>query len=288
MIFSELTEGLFNYSKYGGMRSMENDWKEVKLGDISTMKFGKKPKKSEGVYKGYPFFSGHKVVGSNEKYLHTEPELVVVARGATGTGDVKISPPKSFITNASIVVTLNEDIADKKFYYYYLQTRNLRSISSGAKKPRITITNLKKCKVKIPPLLEQKKIGSILSTFDRKIKRNNETSETLEEAGQAIFRHWFMEFEFPNEDDKPYKSNGGEFTNTKWGSMPEGWSVGKYTDIVDVVCGATPKKTTKEYWDGNMPLFTPRDVENTPYVSKTEKHITKLGLSKSKDRKSVV
>lgn len=242
---------------------MQNKWKEVELGDISTIKLGTNSNKGENNF--YP-----------------EPELVIIAKGFGDIGKVKISPPESLITNSSIVLKLNEDIADKKFYYYYLQTRNLRNITSDSKRPQMMIKNLKKLKVKIPPLIEQQKIVSILSTFDNKIKQNNKMCKALEKAVQAIYERWFMDFEFPDKADKPYKSNGGEFVDNNWGRLPKGWRVGKYTDIIDVVGGATPKMTTKEYWGGDIPLFRPGDFQETPYVSETEKCITKLGLRKSK------
>lgn len=248
---------------------MENEWKVVNLGDISTMKFGKGQKKCMD-----------KGVRRSEKCFYPEPELIVIARGVADTGDVKISPPRSFISNASIIVRLKENVADKRFYYYYLKTRNLRSISSSLKKPRITIANLKKVKVKMPPLVEQKKIGLILSTFDNKIKQNIKMSKALEKICQAIFKHWFIDFEFPNDDGKPYKSYRGEFINTKWGLLPKGWRVGKYTEIVDAIKGTSLENMEKEYWGGDLPLYTSKDVRKTSYVSNTHKSITKSGLSK--------
>lgn len=200
---------------------MVNKWKEVELGDISTMKFGKKSEKGKDNF-------------------YSESELLVIAKGVDDIGKVKISRPKSPVTNSSIVIKLNEDIADKKYYYYYLKARNLKNISGDSKKSQITIRNLKKFKVKMPPLVEQQKIAHILSTFDNKIKRGNRFSKALEKAAQAVFRHWFIDFEFPDENDKPYKSSGGEIVNTKWGSLPKGWRVGKYIEITDVISGAKP------------------------------------------------
>jgi restriction endonuclease S subunit len=137
------------------------------------------------------------------------------------------------------VINLDEEIADKKYCYYYLKAQNLKNISDNSKKPQITITNLKKVRVKMPPLAEQQRIAAILTTFDNKIKRYNKFSKALEKAVQAIFRHWFIDFEFPDEDGKPYKSSGGEFVNTDWGSLPKGWHVGKYTEITEIISGAT-------------------------------------------------
>jgi len=251
---------------------MQNSWKEAKLGDISTMKFGRVPKGQK---------CDIRRIENNEEYIYPEPELIVVARGKANTGDVKISKPHSFIENTSIVVKLNENIADKRFYYYYLQARDLRSMCNNANVSRITISDLKKCSVKIPPLLEQKKIGSILSTLDSKIKGNREVSKSLEDIAQSIYKHWFIDFEFPDDEFESYKSMGGEFVKTKWGLLPKGWRVGKYTDIVDVIIGTTPKNTTREYWDGKIPLFTPGDAEMQTYVLKTEKTITNLGLKRS-------
>ena len=79
---------------------MKKNWKEVELGDISTMKFGEIPKKGKNL-------------------LYTEPELQVVAKGIEDMGRVKLSRPKSPIINTSIVIKLNEDIADKRYCYYY-------------------------------------------------------------------------------------------------------------------------------------------------------------------------
>ncbi|HHV19697.1 MAG TPA: hypothetical protein GXZ27_12800, partial [Thermoanaerobacterales bacterium] len=124
-----------------------------------------------------------------------------------------------------------------------------------SKKQQITITDLKKVRVKMPPLVEQQRIAAILSTFDNKIKRCNKFSKALEKAAQAIFRHWFIDFEFPDEDDKPYKSSGGEFVNTDWGSLPKGWYVGKYSEITEILSGATSMAL-------NQPHFTLKGKEN--------------------------
>ena len=65
--------------------------------------------------------------------------------------------------------------------------------------------------------------------------------------------------------------------------IPKGWKVGKFTDIVDIKCGGTPKRDIAEYWNGDIPFFTPKDI-NDVFCIETEKNITDLGLSKCSSR----
>ena len=82
-------------------------------------------------------------------------------------------------------------------------------------------------KISLPPLKEQQKIAEILSSLDEKIELNIKMNKTLEEIAKTIFKRWFIDFEFPNEEGKPYKSSGGEFINSELGEIPKGWRVEK-------------------------------------------------------------
>ena len=78
---------------------------------------------------------------------------------------------------------------------------------------------------------------------------------TLEAIGQAIFKHWFVDFEFPNEEGKPYKSSGGEMVETEQGEVPVGWRFGTLGDICDITLGQSPPgKNYNETWEG-MPFY---------------------------------
>ncbi|MDD4781989.1 MAG: restriction endonuclease subunit S, partial [Tissierellia bacterium] len=79
---------------------------------------------------------------------------------------------------------------------------------------------------------EQKRIADVLSALDDKIEVNNKINENLEAQAQAIFKQWFVDFEFPDSEGKPYKTNGGKFIDSELGEIPEGWKVGKIRDIV--------------------------------------------------------
>ena len=82
-----------------------------------------------------------------------------------------------------------------------------------------------------PNYKEQKAISKILSDLDEKIEINRNMNEILEELGQTLFNRWFIDFEFPNEKGKPYKSSGGEMIESELGEIPEGWEIKELSEI---------------------------------------------------------
>ena len=143
------------------------------LGSFSEMKYGKMPNKKMSSDKGkYPIFSGYRVVGYCDECNIGEQQLVVVARGVGGTGDVKLSPGACFLTNLSIAVSVDESVALKKYLYYYFLKNNLRYLDSGSAQSQITIGDLKNVEVPLPSIETQKKVVSILDAIDEKINNN--------------------------------------------------------------------------------------------------------------------
>lgn len=128
-----------------------------------------------------------------------------------------------------IFYSLNKNILNKKYLYYLLSSDDffdyVMSTSKGTKMPRGDKDAIMKYKVELPPLEEQEKIANILSSLDDKIELNNEMNKTLEGMAQSIFKRWFVDFEFPNEDGEPYKSSGGEMVESELGMIPRGWEV---------------------------------------------------------------
>ena len=199
------------------------EWKEVRLGDIATMQYGKlaPKKKDEGKV---PIFTGYKNVGYTDKINCYKNTIVVVARGVGGCGDVKITNEDCYLTNLAISVSLNEQICLPVFFYYLHQLENLSILNSGSAQPQITIESLTKYSFRIPYLEDQRRIASILSSLDRKIELNNKINADLEEMAQAIFKNWFVDFE-------PFKY--GKFVDSELGMIPEGWKVGSYSEMIE-------------------------------------------------------
>ena len=120
--------------------------------------------------------------------------------------------------------------------------------------------------VKLPPLPTQQKIAAILSSFGDKIELNNTINTNLEQQAQALFKNWFVDFE-------PFG-----------GKIPEGWKVGKLSEVGTIVGGSTPSKAKKDYYTNNgIAWITPKDLSNdkSKFISHGETDITELGFENS-------
>lgn len=244
------------------MEELKAGWRKVKLGEIANLKYGKMPKKDKIKENGYPIFSGYRITGYYDEYMLEEEEIIVVARGVGGTGDVKISPPKSFITNLSIILLLKNDI-NKKFLYYLLKNKNLRILDSGSAQSQITINDLKEYEIFLPNLKLQDKIASVLATLDEKIELNRKINQNLEEICQKYFVEIFIK-----------NSN-------------KNCSIGQISDLGNIVSGATPsKKNQKYYTNFGIPWITPKDLSkiSNKFISRGNLDITELGFKNSSVR----
>lgn len=99
---------------------------------------------------------------------------------------------------------------------------------------------------------------------------------------RQLYDYWFVQFDFPDENGRPYKSSGGKMVwNEKLKQrLPEGWSVKRIKDYTDVLLGGTPDTTNSDFWDGDIPWLNSGEVAEFPILS-SERTITELGLSKS-------
>lgn len=171
------------------MKCERKGYQLLSLGSFSNMKYGKMPKKDMVKENGkYPVFSGYRIVGYCDECNLDEQQLIVIARGVGGTGDVKLSPGACYLTNLSIAVMIDENIALKQYLFYYFQKHNLRYLDSGSAQSQITIADLKNIVLPIPPLEIQSKMVAILSSLDEKIELNNKINENLLEQMQLLYQ----------------------------------------------------------------------------------------------------
>ena len=130
----------------------------------------------------------------------------------------------------------NKSLTAAKWLKYYLDSpigkHQLRLRRSGTSQPYISLGALRELPIITPSSEdERKKIVDILSCLDNKIDNLRRQNETLEKIAQTLFKHWFIDFEFPNDDGKPYKSSGGAMVASELGDIPEGWRVGKLGEV---------------------------------------------------------
>ena len=129
----------------------------------------------------------------------------------------------------------------------------------------------------------QQKIASVLSTFDSKISLNTRINAELEALAKTIYDYWFVQFDFPDANGKPYKTSGGKmFWNKELKrEVPEGWEVKKLREFADTASGGTPLSTRIEYYEnGDIPWINSGELNN-PYIIETSNFITEIGLKNS-------
>ncbi len=172
---------------------------------------------------------------------------------------VNLKEPVVFDGNL-LSATVNKTIVHPQFYFYYFNSKfakqKISEITTGTQSRNISASNLKKLPIIIPSIQEQKSIAKILSDLDLKIELNQKMNKTLEAIGRAIFRRWFVDFEFPDENGRPYRSSGGEmvYSEELGREIPKGWSM----DNLDGLC--------TEITDGSH--FSPKeDMEGTKRIA---------------------
>ena len=136
----------------------------------------------------------------------------------------------------------------------------------------------------IPHIDKQREIVNEYNTIQNRIQLNEQLIQKLEETAQAIYREWFVEFEFPDQNGKPYKSNGGEMVwNEEFEKeIPKGWEDITVKDFcVDMKSGGTPSRIKYDYWNSNdVPWLKTGEIKNNIILS-TEEFISKEGLKNS-------
>ncbi len=184
-------------------------------------------------------------------------------------------------------LVVDEDVIDFQYCYYLLISDKItyylcgqNTNTSGSHK-RIDPDNFLNIEIKLPKMSIQRLIGKTLSALDRKIVLNKQINDNLEAMAKQLYDYWFVQFDFPNEEGKPYKSSGGAMVwNEKLKrEIPEGWYAENICKIANILSGGTPSKAVDEYWNnGTIPFFGPTDCNGSVFQIKTADHITQKGL----------
>lgn len=216
-------------------------------------------------------------------------DIVMTTRGTIGNCgfyDDFVKYDNIRINSGMVIFRVISDKIFQKYLYMFLTSNIMReqilSCTTGTAQPQLPIWTINKLYFFLPPLSEQKRIASILSALDDKIELNNKTNKILEEMAQTIFKEWFINFNFPNEDGKPYKKSGGEMIDSELGKIPKGWKVITLKDIISIAKGKKPKATSDKITEKfTMPYLTINCYNNeaTEYTEYNEKmHVKELDI----------
>jgi type I restriction enzyme S subunit len=168
------------------LENLPDGWKYEKLEKFTKMKYGKMLDSELFLEEGYPVFSGYGVRGYYSEYMYEEPQILVLCRGVSGTGEVRLSPRFSYITNLSIVVEVDKPNVSKMYIYYYLRNSDLRALDSGSAQSMITTGDLYFQDALLPPKELQMKFDTVANTIMEEIEIKNKENQKLTELKDLL------------------------------------------------------------------------------------------------------
>lgn len=212
-----------------------------------------------------------------DKFL-LNPNDIVFARTGNSTGrsyfyDGSVGP----LVYAGFLIkfSLDKTKVNPRILKYYTHSQKyydwVHSFDTGGTRGNINAKTYGEMPIDLPPIETQNRIVSILKSLDDKIELNKRINDNLEKQAQGLYKSWFIDFE-------PFK--GGKFVDSELGEIPEGWRVGRLSDVGRIVGGSTPSKSHSEYYTTNgIPWLTPKDLSMTQakFTSRGEIDITEIG-----------
>ena len=245
------------------------------LQEVMKIKYGKNQKKVEDENGEYPILGTGGVMGYANKFLYDKPSVLIGRKGSISK--VKYIDKPFWTVDTLFYTEINKNKTLPLYLYYYLSQIDFNYYNEGTTIPSLRTETLNKIEIYLPNIKVQNKIVEYLSNIDKKIELNNKIISNLEQVSQTLFKNWFIDFEFPNEEGKPYKSSGGEMVESELGEIPKGWEVDKLSNIAEIVMGQSPKSETYNNENIGLPLlngatdFKNRNISPNKYTSDAKK-----------------
>ncbi|MDD3383124.1 MAG: restriction endonuclease subunit S, partial [Bacilli bacterium] len=223
-----------------------------KLSNLGEVLNGKEIPKETGLF---PAYGGNGIISYVNNWNYPE-NTIVIGRVGANCGAVYFSTSKCWVTDNALAFIVN-DKNNPYFVYYLLKYLDLNRFHIGSSQPLITQSIINSIDLTyITDKQKQNKIAKILHLIDQKIVNNNKINFELESMAKTLYDYWFLQFEFPNEEGKPYKSSGGKMV---WNEelkreIPEGWELKHAYEIADIKTGKEDANHSTE--NGKYPFFT--------------------------------
>lgn len=222
--------------------------RKYKLGDIGEVRMCKRILKEEtNTISGIPFYkigtfgnkadvfiSLEKFKEYKEKFSYPKKGDILISAAGTIGRAVIYDGSDSYFQDSNIVWIDNDETKVLNKYLFYCYKNIHWFTSKGSTILRLYNDNIRNTEIVVPPLESQKKIAAVLSTLDDKIALNRRMNAKLEQMAKRLYDHWFVQFDFPNADGKPYKANGGKmvWNETLKREIPDGWEVKSISSLI--------------------------------------------------------
>ena len=218
----------------------------------------------------YPVFGSGGIMRYVNSYLYDKPSVLLPRKGSLS--NIQYSDTPFWTVDTLYYTEINEELVSPYYLYRYLRLLDMSRLDSGTGVPSMTFDSYYNINVFLPNIEEQRRVASILQKIDAKIALNHQINDNLEAMAKQLYDYWFVQFDFPNEDDKPYKSSGGAMVwNDKLKrEIPQGWNTVVIGDILDKY-PATKRYETKEYLpQGNYPIVDQGDSYIVGFTNERE------------------
>lgn len=268
-------------------------WGKVKVGDCCEVTSSKRIFFSEYVDSGVPFYRSKEIIESSNGQAISEPlfisqekydeiknhfgvpqsgDMLLTSVGTIGVPYIVRKKDYFYFKDGNLTWFRNfSDELDSKYLYFWVKSSEGQSVLNnttiGSSQKALTIASLKGLEIPCPPAPVQKRIVEFLAGYDDLIENNQKQIKLLEEAAQRLYKEWFVDLRFPGYETTPIVDG-----------IPEGWEVCKFSEIASIMSGGTPKTEVKEYYEGDIPFYTPKDSDGSFFVFDTITHISEAGL----------
>lgn len=226
----------------------------------------------------YPYFTCAPEPLRIDEYEFDDDVILLAGNNASGNFHCQRYKGKFNAYQRTYVITVKEgyDI-DYIFYNIKINLQHFKKISQGSQTKFLTMKILERFLIEDLPIEKQRKMVRILTLLDKKIESNSTVIKELENIIKTTYEYWFIQFEFPNNDGKPYKSAKGEleWNNKIKGQVPAEWKVGELNELVNFVSGYP--FSSKDYAEsGEYKLYTIKNVQDGSIISKVDNHIKNI------------
>jgi len=239
---------------------------KIKLTKVCNITTGKLDANAAEEAGKYPYFTCAPEPLSINTYAFNDDVILLAGNNASGNFHCQRYKGKFNAYQRTYVITAKQGY-DIEYIYYNLKInlQHLKKIAQGSQTKFLTMQILDGFEIEDIHISKQKRITEILKYIDYRIENNNKINQELESMAKTIYDYWFLQFEFPNEDGKPYKSSGGKMI---WNEelkreIPEGWKKGSFIELLDIRNG----KDHKELKDGDIPVYGSGGVMRTVNTS---------------------